>query len=71
MNSIEPGGHQVIFYGHFQGSNVDHYQRTKSPRQGDLGHYQYLSGHVYLLSKDQQAAYIATTVQQILEFLKM
>jgi hypothetical protein len=71
VNSVEPGGHEVIFYGHFQGPTADHYQGSNLQRQGDLGHYRYLSGHVYLLSKDQWAAYIVAIVQQILEFLKI
>jgi hypothetical protein len=34
-------------------------------------HYQYLSGPIYPLSRDQWAAYVAATVQRILEFLEM
>ena len=71
VDSVEHGGHEVTLHGHFQGSNVDQYQGTNLSRQGDLDYYQNLSGCVYPLSRDQWAAYIATTIQQILEFLKM
>jgi hypothetical protein len=71
MGSVELGGYEVTFHGHCQESNVNQYQVTNSPIQGDLGHYQYLSMHVYPLSRDQRAAYIAAMIQQILEFLEM
>jgi hypothetical protein len=51
--SVEPGGHEITFQGHFQGSNVDQYRGTTSPSQDGLGHYRYLNGPIYPLSKDQ------------------
>jgi hypothetical protein len=66
VGSIEPKGHEIIFQGHFQGPNVDQYRGTNLPRQGNLGYYQYLSGPVYLLSKDQQQF---TLLQWYIEFL--
>jgi hypothetical protein len=71
VGSVKPGGHEVIFQGHFQGPNMDQYRGTNSPRQGDMGRYRYLSGPVYPLSRDQQAAYVTATIQRILEFLEM
>jgi hypothetical protein len=71
VGSVKPGGHEVTFQGHFQGPNVDKYQGPNSPRQGDLSHYQYLSEFIHPLSRDQQVAYIAAMVQQILELLEM
>jgi hypothetical protein len=71
VGSVELGGHEVIFHGHYQGSNVDQYWGTNLPRQGDPSQYQYLSEPVYHLNKDQRAAYIAVTGQQILEFLEI
>jgi hypothetical protein len=71
VGSIEPGGHEVTFQGHFQGRNADQYRGTNSPSQGGLGHYQYLNGPVYPLSRDQRAAYVAATIQRILAFLEM
>jgi hypothetical protein len=71
ISSVEPSSHEVTFHGHFQISNAGQYQRINPPRQGELGHYRYLSKPVYLLSRDQRPAYIATTVQRILEFLEM
>jgi hypothetical protein len=71
VGSVEPRGHEVIFQGHFQGPNADQYQGTNAPIQGDLGHYQYLSRPVYVLSRNQRPAYVAATVQQILEFLEI
>jgi hypothetical protein len=50
---------------------MDQYRGTNSPRQGDMGRYRYLSGPVYPLSRDQQAAYVTATIQRILEFLEM
>jgi hypothetical protein len=38
VGSIELGGHEVTFYGHFQGPNINQYRGTNPPRQGDLGH---------------------------------
>ena len=69
VGSVEPGGHEVIFQGHFQGPNANQYQEMTSPSQGGLGHYRYLNGFVYPLSMDQWAAYVAATIQRILEFL--
>jgi hypothetical protein len=69
--SIEPGGYEVTFQGHFQGPNTDQYRGTTSPSQGGLGHYQYLNGHVYPMSRDQRAAYFAATIQRILECLEI
>jgi hypothetical protein len=63
VGSIELGGHEVIFHGHFQGSNAVQYCRTNPPRQGDSGHYRYISGPVQLLNRDQWATYVAATVQ--------
>jgi hypothetical protein len=71
VGSKEPGGHEVTFQDHFQGPNVDQYRGTTSPSQSGLGHYRYLNAYVYPLSRDQQAAYVTTTIQQILEFLEM
>jgi hypothetical protein len=71
VDSVEPRGHEITFHGHFQGPNANQYRGINSPRQGDLGHYQYLSGLVYPLSRDQRAAYIVVTVKRILEFLEM
>jgi hypothetical protein len=71
VGSVEPGGHEVTFQGHFQGRNANQYQETNSPSQGGLGHYRYVSGLVYPLSRDQRAAYVATTIQRILKFLEM
>jgi hypothetical protein len=68
---VEPGDHEITFQGHFQGSNADQYRGTNTPIQGGLGHYWYLNGPVYPLSRDQRAAYVAATTQQILEFLEM
>jgi hypothetical protein len=31
ISSMEPGGHEVISYGHYQGSNLNHYQGTSRP----------------------------------------
>jgi hypothetical protein len=70
VGSIEPRSHEVTFQGHFQGLNVDQYLGTNLRKQSNLGHYRYLSGLVYLLSKNQRAAYVATIVQRILEFLE-
>jgi hypothetical protein len=69
VGSVEPGGHEVTFQGHFRGPNVDQYGGTTSPSQGGFGQYQYLNGPIYPLSRDQRIAYIATTIQRILEFL--
>ena len=63
VSSIESGRHEIAFHGHFQGPNVDQYQGTNPLRQGDLCQYQYLRGLVYLLSRDQMAAYVAMTIQ--------
>ena len=71
MGSVEPRDHEITFQGHFQGPNANQYRGTTSPSQGSLGHYWYLNGHVYPLCRDQRAAYIAATIQQILEFLDM
>jgi hypothetical protein len=71
VGSVKPGGHEVIFQGHFQGPNVNQYQGTNLERQSDHGHYRYLSGHVYLLNRNQWAAYVAAMVQKILEFLEI
>ena len=67
-SSIEPGGHDIIFQGHFQGPNADQYRGTTSPSKG---HYNYLNGLLYLLIRNQQAAYIVTMIQQILKFLEI
>jgi hypothetical protein len=63
VGSVEPGGHEFTFQGHFQGRKADQYRGTKPPSQGGLGHYQYLSGPIYPISRDQWAAYV--------EFLEM
>jgi hypothetical protein len=33
VGSVEFGGHEITFQGHFQGSNADQYRGTNSPRQ--------------------------------------
>jgi hypothetical protein len=71
VGSEEPEGHEVTFQSHFQGPNADQYRGTTSPSQGGLSHYRYLNGPVYPLSRDQRAAYVAATIQQILEFLEI
>jgi hypothetical protein len=71
VGSVELGGHEVIFQGHFQGPNANQYRGKTSPSQGGLGHYRYLNRHIYPLSRDQRVAYIATRIQRILEFLDM
>jgi hypothetical protein len=71
MGSVEPRGHEVTFQGHFQRPNADQYRGTTSPSQGGLGHYRYLNGPVYSLSRDQRTAYVAATIQRILEFLEL
>jgi hypothetical protein len=71
MGSVEPGSHEVTFQGHFQGPNANQYRGTTSPSQGGLGHYWYLNGPLYPLSKGQRAAYVAATIQRILEYLEM
>ena len=71
VGSVEPGGEEVTFQGHFQGLNMDQYQGTTLPRAGEEGHYRFLNGPVYPLTKDQRAAYVAATIQRILEFLHM
>jgi hypothetical protein len=63
---MEHKGHELTFQGYFQGSNADQYQGPSSPSQGGLGHYRYLNRHVYPLSRDQRATYVAATVQRIL-----
>ena len=62
VGSVELRDHEVTFHGHIQGPNMEQYWRTNSPRQGDLGHYRYLSRHVYHLSKDQRTAYAVATI---------
>jgi hypothetical protein len=71
VGSVKPGGHEVIFQGHFQISNADQYRGMNLPRQANLDHYPYLSKPLYPLSRDQRAAYVAAMVQRILEFLEM
>jgi hypothetical protein len=71
VGSVEPGSHEITFQGHFQGPNADQYRGTTSPNQGGLGHYWYLNRPIYPLSRDQRAAYVTTTIQQILEFLEI
>jgi hypothetical protein len=71
VGSVEPGGHDVTFHGHFQGLNSDQYRGTNPPKEGDSGHHRYLDGPVYPLAKDQRAAFVASTLQYILEFLEM
>jgi hypothetical protein len=31
VGSVEPGGHEVTFQGHYQGSNLDQYRGTSRP----------------------------------------
>jgi hypothetical protein len=71
VESLELGGHEVTFQGHFQRPNADQYRAMTSPSQGGLGHYWYLNEPVYPLSRDQWAVYVAATVQRILEFLEI
>jgi hypothetical protein len=71
VDSVEPRRHEATFHVYFQGPNTDQDWGTNSPRQSDLGHNCYLSRHVYPLNRDQRAAYVATMVQWILEFLEM
>jgi hypothetical protein len=61
----------VTFHGHYQGPNLDQYRGISRPRKGDSGHHQYLDGPLYPLPRDQQAAFVATILQQILEFLEI
>jgi hypothetical protein len=64
VGSVEPGRHDITFHGHYQGPNLDHYRRISR-------HHLYLDGLVYPLLRDQRAAFVAATLQRILEFLEM
>jgi hypothetical protein len=71
VGSVELGGHEVTFQGHYQGPNLDQYRETSRPRAGDHGHHRYLDGPVSPLPRDQRAAFVALTLHRILEFLAM
>jgi hypothetical protein len=53
VGTVDPESHEVTFHGHYQGFNLDHYQRISRPREEKRGYHQYLDGHVYPLPRDQ------------------
>jgi hypothetical protein len=71
IGSVEPKGHEVTFHGHYQGSNLNHYWGTSWPWKGELGHHWYFDGPINPLLRNQRAAFVATILQRILEFLEM
>ena len=71
VGSVEPGGREVTFQGFFEGPNSSQLRGISPLVAGSRGHTRYLHGPVHPLSRDQRAAYVAATVQRILEFLRM
>jgi hypothetical protein len=70
VGSVEPGGHEMIFHGYYQGSNLDHYRGTIQPQERERGHHWYLDGLVYPLPRNQWAAFVAVTLQRILGYVE-
>jgi hypothetical protein len=57
--SLEPGGHEVIFQGYYQGSNLDQYRGISRPHVGNRDYHRYMDGPIISLPRDQRAVVVA------------
>jgi hypothetical protein len=53
VGSVELGGREVTFHGHYQGPNLDQCCGVSRPPEGNRTRHQYLDGPIYPLLRDQ------------------